>query len=65
MVLRVEGIGQGQVFMGPSVSVKGDLNHITYETKSEDVKAFNEKHYVAQKENVWGLVYGGTERDTG
>jgi len=44
-------------------SIKGDLSHITYETKSEDVKAFNEKHYVAQKENVWGLVYGGTERE--
>lgn len=44
-------------------SIKGDLGHITYETKSEDVKAFNEKHYVAQKENVWGLVYGSTERE--
>jgi hypothetical protein len=39
--------------------VKGDLNHIAYETSSEGVKAFNEKHYVAQKPNVYGLVYGG------
>ena len=45
-------------------SVTGDLNHITYETRIEDVKAFNEKYYVAQKQNVWGLVYGGMGKET-
>ena len=33
-----------------------------YVARIEDVKAFDDKYYVAQKQNLWGLVYGGSER---